>query len=120
MKTKICVVTSSRADYGLLRFLIHKIEMSSIFDLQLVVSGSHLSKIHGYTLNEIIKDNIPISKKIETISETNTRKDIANNVSSTIQRMTKAFSEPVSGIISENLPGDSSLKRSVFELLELS
>ncbi len=92
MKTKICVVTSSRADYGLLRFLIHKIEMSSIFDLQLVVSGSHLSKIHGYTLNEIIKDNIPISKKIETISETNTRKDIANNVSSTIQRMTKAFS----------------------------
>ena len=91
MKTKICVVTSSRADYGLLRFLIHKIEMSSFFDLQLVVSGSHLSKIHGYTLSEIIKDNIAISKKIETISETNTRVDIANNVSNTIQRMTKAF-----------------------------
>ena len=92
MKTKICVVTSSRADYGLLRFLIHKIEMSDFFDLQLVVSGSHLSKIHGYTLSEIIKDNIAISKKIETISETNTRMDIANNVSNTIQRMTKAFS----------------------------
>ena len=67
MKTKICVVTSSRADYGLLRFLIHKIEMSSFFDLQLVVSGSHLSKIHGHTLNEIIQDNITITKKIETI-----------------------------------------------------
>ena len=92
MKNKICVVTSSRADYGLLRFLIHKIEMSKFFDLQLVVSGSHLSKIHGYTLNEIIKDNITISKKIETISKTNTREDIANNVSNTIQKMTKAFS----------------------------
>lgn len=92
MKNKICVVTSSRADYGLLRFLIHKIELSSFFELQLVVSGSHLSKIHGYTLNEIIKDNITISKKIEIISKTNTREDIANNVSNTIKRMGEAFS----------------------------
>ena len=92
MKNKICVVTSSRADYGLLRFLIHKIEKSSFFDLQLVVSGSHLSKIHGHTLNEIIQDNITITQKIETISKTNTKEDIANNVGNTIKKMTNAFS----------------------------
>ena len=61
MKKKICVITGSRADYGLLRPLIKKIEMSCFFDLQLVVTGSHISKKHGNTISEVEEDNFFIN-----------------------------------------------------------
>ena len=42
-KRKICVVTGSRAEYGLLRWIIEGINNSSVLELQLVVTGMHLS-----------------------------------------------------------------------------
>ena len=55
-RKKICFVTGTRAEYGLLRYLMKEIKSSKIFQLQLVVTGSHLSHRHGYTVNEIIND----------------------------------------------------------------
>ena len=62
-KKKICVVTSSRADFGLLKELILKLD--NIFNLKLIVTGSHLSKQFGYTKNDIIKNKIPIYKSVK-------------------------------------------------------
>lgn len=50
---KICVYTSTRAEFGLLRRLIHTIDKSRDTDLQLLVSGTHLSRDQGYTISEI-------------------------------------------------------------------
>ena len=61
---KICVLTSSRAEYGLLRKLILGIKKDKFFNLNLVVAGSHLSKKYGLTISEIIKDKIKVNKKI--------------------------------------------------------
>ena len=61
MKKKICVITGSRADYGLLRPLIRKIQSSIVFDLQLIVTGSHISYNHGNTISEIKEDNFFIN-----------------------------------------------------------
>ena len=47
------VVTTGRADYGLLYPLIQKIESSKLLDLKLVATGSHLSKFHGETVKLI-------------------------------------------------------------------
>jgi len=58
MKKKICVITGSRADYGLLRPLIKKLETSLFFDLQIVVTGSHTSEKHGNTISEIEEDKL--------------------------------------------------------------
>ena len=48
MKKQILVTTGTRADYGFLRPLLKKIEKSSKLDLILVVTGTHLSKKHGF------------------------------------------------------------------------
>ena len=50
MKKRICVISGSRAEYGLLKFLIIKLKKSSIFETKLVITGTHLSKDHGLTL----------------------------------------------------------------------
>ena len=53
---KICVVTASRAEYGLLRRLIEKIQQEPDLQLQLIVTGTHLDESFGYTVNEILED----------------------------------------------------------------
>jgi len=53
---KILVVTSSRADYYLLRPLVLKLKMLKEFQLEIIVTGSHHLKNHGYTVKEIERD----------------------------------------------------------------
>tara|TARA_B100000945_G_scaffold266209_1_gene225887 strand:+ start:72 stop:1232 length:1161 start_codon:yes stop_codon:yes gene_type:complete len=64
-KRKICVVTGTRAEYGLLRNLIRILNDSDDFELFLVVTGMHLSEKFGKTFREIEDDGIPISEKID-------------------------------------------------------
>ncbi len=59
----ICIVTSTRADYGLLYPLIKKIDNDKSLKLQLIVSGSHLSSDFGHTYKEISKE-FKIDKKV--------------------------------------------------------
>ena len=62
---KICVITSTRADFGLLKNLIIELKKDNKFKTEVVASGSHLSKNFGYTYREIEKSGIKISKKIK-------------------------------------------------------
>jgi UDP-hydrolysing UDP-N-acetyl-D-glucosamine 2-epimerase len=57
---RICVVTGSRAEYGLLRPLIFELVASPRYELQLAVTGTHLSARHGRTIDEIHADRIPV------------------------------------------------------------
>jgi len=60
---KICVVTGTRAEYGLLRRLLLILKNDPQIELQLVVTGSHLSPSHGMTVNEIESDGfVPVAK----------------------------------------------------------
>ncbi len=63
-KSKICVVTGSRAEYGLLYWLLKKLESAEDFELELVVTGMHLSPEFGMTYKEIEKDGFPIAEKV--------------------------------------------------------
>jgi len=67
IKRKICVVTGSRAEYGLLRWIIDGIHNSSVLELQLIVTGMHLSPEFGLTIKEIENDGYYINKKIEML-----------------------------------------------------
>ena len=62
---KICFVTGSRADYGLLKPLIKKFQNRKHFKTDIIVTGSHLSQKHGFTIKEIIKDKIKAIHKID-------------------------------------------------------
>ena len=79
MKYKIAVITGSRAEYGLLRPVIKKIDQSKFFELQLIVTGTHLSPEFGQTENEIYLDNYKITDKLEILLSSNTRLGMAKS-----------------------------------------
>ena len=60
---KITVFTGTRADYGLLKPLLRGIKTSSNLTLQVIVTGMHLSKEFGYTVDEIVEDGFKIDRK---------------------------------------------------------
>lgn len=65
---KICVVTATRAEYGLLKRMMQLIEADAELELQLVVTGTHLLQEYGNTVEEIERDNLPIQAKISIIN----------------------------------------------------
>ncbi|KFN40558.1 MAG: UDP-N-acetylglucosamine 2-epimerase [Sulfuricurvum sp. MLSB] len=68
---KICVVTGTRAEYGLLYWLMKEIEADPQLQLQLVVTGMHLSPEFGLTYRDIEKE-FPIDKKVEMLLSSDT------------------------------------------------
>jgi len=69
---KICVVTGSRADYGLLYGLIKEIHEDPDLCLQLAVTGMHLSPEYGLTVREIEADGFPIAERVEMLLASDT------------------------------------------------
>jgi len=61
---RITVVTGTRAEYGILKPVLHAIDKNKHLKLQLIVTGQHLIKQFGYTVNDIISDKWPISNMI--------------------------------------------------------
>lgn len=88
---KICVITGSRAEYGLLKPLIDKILASKKLRLQLIVTGSHLSKYYGLTYREIQKNGHKINKKIPIITKSDTKYEICHSVSIGVQKFAEVF-----------------------------
>ena len=64
---KICVVTSTRAEYGLLKELIRNIHLDTDLNLCLVVTGTHLSRDFGYTVTQIENDGFPIAERVDIL-----------------------------------------------------
>ena len=77
---KICVVTGSRAEYGLLRWVMKGLQDSELLDLQLIVTGMHLSPEFGLTVKEIEKDGFRIDRKIEMLLSSDTSVGITKSM----------------------------------------
>ena len=71
-KRKICVVTGTRAEYGLLRWLMDGINKSTKLELQIIVTGMHLSPEFGLTYKEIQNDGFKINRKVEMLLSSDT------------------------------------------------
>ena len=69
----IAIVTTTRAEYGLLKPVIELIEKSTVLASHLIVSGTHLSKIHGNTIDTIYEDHLNIASLIDLNLEDNSR-----------------------------------------------
>ena len=89
---KICVVTSTRAEYGLLYWLLKEIEADSELKLQLIVTGMHLSPEFGLTYKEIEKE-FKIDKKIEILSSSHTNLDICAEMARVYEKFAPALAE---------------------------
>lgn len=90
---KIAVVTGTRAEYGLLRLLIQTIHNHPDLELQLLVTGSHLSPEFGLTYKEIEKDGVPITRKIEMLLSSDTGAGISKSMGLGMIGFADAFSE---------------------------
>lgn len=79
-KRKICVVTGTRAEYGLLRWLMQEIGDDPGLKLQIVATGAHLSPDFGLTYREIEADGFTIATKVEMLLASDTPTGIAKSV----------------------------------------
>lgn len=90
---KIAVITTTRAEYGLLAPIITKLRAfeNDYFYVELVVSGTHLYKEYGHTIDEIISDGIRIDKEVLIPVNSESSLDISNNQSEILKIFTKIF-----------------------------
>ncbi|MCS6765353.1 MAG: UDP-N-acetylglucosamine 2-epimerase [Candidatus Protistobacter heckmanni] len=80
MTRKICVVTGSRAEYGLLRRVMLAIAASEELELQVVVTGMHLAPEFGLTFREIEADGLPIHRKVEMLLSSDTPSGVTKSM----------------------------------------
>ena len=78
---KICFITGTRADYGLIKPVMQKFKNSNDFKICVVVTGMHLSHEFGYTIDEIKNDNFIIHQEVETLLSSDTTVGISKSFS---------------------------------------
>ena len=90
---KVCVVTGTRAEYGLLRWVMEGIRNSTKLDLQVIATGMHLSPEFGLTYREIEKDGFRIDRKVEMLLSSDTPVGIAKSMGLCSVGFADAFQE---------------------------
>ena len=88
---KIAVVTGTRAEYGLLYWIIKGIHEDPELELQLIVTGMHLSPEFGLTVKEIEKDGFPIAERVEMLLSSDTETAIATSMGLGMIGFAKAY-----------------------------
>ncbi len=80
MKRKICIVTGSRAEYGLMYWLMKEIQEDPELELQIIATGMHLSPEFGLTYRVIEEDGFLINEKVEMLLSSDTPVAIAKSM----------------------------------------
>ena len=93
MSRKICFVTSGRADYGLLRWVMHGVKDDPELQLQIIATGMHLSSTYGLTYQEIEEDGFLIDARIEILGSPDAAIEISESMGMAISGVTKAIND---------------------------
>ena len=88
---KVAVVTATRAEYGILRPLITRLDKDEEIELQLLVTGTHLSEKYGRTENEIVKDGFLIYERVPILEEGNSSYDVSCTMANAIKGFADYF-----------------------------
>ncbi len=99
MKRKICVVTGTRAEYGLLYWLMKEIQEDADLELQIIATGMHLSPEFGLTYRKIEEDGFTIDKKIEMLLSSDTPVGISKSMGLGIIGFAEVYEELKTDII---------------------
>jgi UDP-hydrolysing UDP-N-acetyl-D-glucosamine 2-epimerase len=90
-KRKIAVVTGARSEYGLLYWPLKELQQNPEFELQLIVTGAHLIKELGYTVQEIEKDGFPIHAKVEILENEDSPLAISRSIGRAVSGIAKVL-----------------------------
>ncbi len=88
---RICVVTGSRAEYGLMKPLIKAMSGRRKLRLQLIVTGMHLSAAFGSTYREILRDGFKIDARVSSLVDDDSAKGIARSMGRGMIGMADAY-----------------------------
>lgn len=91
MKRKICVVTGTRAEYGLLYWLMKEIQVDDALELQIIATGAHLSPEFGLTYKTIEKDGFVIDEKVEMLLSSDTSVGVTKSMGMALLGFAEAF-----------------------------
>ena len=80
IKKKICVVTGTRAEYGLLYWLMKEIDTDKDLELQIIATGMHLSPEFGNTYCQIEKDGFVITRKVDMLLSSDSEVSISKSI----------------------------------------
>lgn len=80
MSRKICIITGTRAEYGLLRWVMQGIKDDPDLTLQIIATGMHLSPEFGLTYKAIEQDSFQINRKVEMLTSSDTSVGIAKSM----------------------------------------
>lgn len=92
-KCNIMIVTTGRADYGLLYPLIQKVSESNFCELHLIATGTHLSPLHGKTIQLIENSGIKVTDKVEMTMKSDTEDAICSSISMGLLGFSKLFNK---------------------------
>ncbi|MFN4976239.1 MAG: UDP-N-acetylglucosamine 2-epimerase [Bacteroidota bacterium] len=90
---RVAVLTSSRADFGIYMPLLVELRDDPFFCLEIIVFGTHLSEIHGYTINDIISSGFEASHLLETVPRCDSPEAIASSIGETIKKFSLFWKE---------------------------
>lgn len=90
---KICVVTATRAEYGLLKCLLEDIQADDDLDLQIIATGTHLSPEFGLTSKQIEGDGFTVNKMIEVLLSSDTPVGVSKSMGLAQISFAEAFDE---------------------------
>jgi GDP/UDP-N,N'-diacetylbacillosamine 2-epimerase (hydrolysing) len=93
MNRKICVITGTRAEYGLLRWVMQGIKDDHVLTLQIIATGMHLSPEFGLTYREIEQDGFQIDRKVEMLTSSDTPVGVAKSMGLGLIGMADALNE---------------------------
>jgi len=93
IKRKICIVTGTRAEYGLLYWLMKEIDADKDLKLQIIATGMHLSSEFGNTYQQIEKDGFTIDKKVDISLSSDTEIAISKSIGLGMIGFAKAFND---------------------------
>ncbi len=79
-RRKVCVVTATRAEYGLLYWLLRALRDDPQIELQLVVTGAHLSAAHGRTVRQVESDGFPIAERLPILLQDDSPQGITKSL----------------------------------------
>lgn len=91
IKRKVCVITGSRAEYGLFFPILIKIQESNNLELQLISTSSHHSSQYGFTYKQIEKDGFKIVDKIKNLYSTDTKVSITKSAGLATSLLSESF-----------------------------
>jgi len=90
---RIGILSSSRADYGIYLPLLEKMKGDAFFSLEIIAFGTHLSKVHGYTLNEIQKDGYDCIHTLSSLISNDDEQSIASSYGLTVLKFAEFWAQ---------------------------